>query len=208
MVHTGDMISINSLYNNRKDIPAMWQLFNRRVRDRFTSKGIAFFPSPGNHDVYGLGREYYRENWKNYSNRGFSLESGSYAGYYAFHYKDCHFIVLDGSGISLPKDQVAWLNQALALPYGRNFVFSHVGLTGSERHPGDYLRGEIGQVLERFRVPFFISGHQHKASVEKKNIITCLSAGSAGETEPYNFLLITVSDEKVGWKILKGADCR
>ncbi|MDQ7822339.1 MAG: metallophosphoesterase [Candidatus Eremiobacteraeota bacterium] len=203
VLHCGDMISINSHSAYEAAILSMWDTFNAGVRAPLTAAGIAFFPSPGNHDVYGMGRALYGKEWASFRNKGIALDSGSYGSYYSFHYGRCFFIMLDGSGISIPAAQQQWLAKVLAKAkpaYGRVFVISHVGLLGGGRHPGDFMQGNLSWFLEKKGVDYFLSGHQHSYSVDKLGKMIHLTCGSAGETPPYYYLVFTVKGQKVTWE--------
>jgi hypothetical protein len=207
VVHCGDMISINAESNSRVMIGHMWTLFNRGVRDRIVESGIPFFPSPGNHDVYGEGRALYERQWRDYKVPGIDLESGSYSRYYSFHRGKNLFIFLDGSGISISGEQMCWLkNQLKENGTCQTFVFSHVGLMGRGRHPGDTIRGELeGQIRSRGNI-YFITGHQHLVSIDRLGAATHIISGSAGETPPFNYLRFKIQGREVSWEIRKGSD--
>ena len=203
VIHCGDMVSITPRTDS-KAIEPMWKLFNREVRDRITGAGVPFFPSPGNHDIYGKGREIYTRIWKDYTNRGIALLSGDYTRSYAFQYEDCLFISVDGSGISLSKATMSWISTMLGT-YGKKaahlFLITHVGFIGKGRHLGDVLQGDARKLLNDRRIEFILSGHQHLYSRDKLGSITHIIAGSAGETYPYEYLIFTVSNNKVQWKV-------
>jgi 3',5'-cyclic AMP phosphodiesterase CpdA len=209
VIDTGDMISINTMTNSERDITAMWKIFDTGVRDRLTSAGIAFFPSPGNHDVFGLGRSRYRQNWSRFSNRSINLVAGSYSDYYAFRCGSILFISLDGSGLSLGREQESWLESTIDKYRHRNgavVVFSHVGLVGRGRHPNEVLQGNIMSIVKRKNVKLYISGHQHFCSKDSLGPVTHISAGSAGETPPFNYLVFNVHGSDIQWETKAGME--
>ncbi|GEM_PF-1415582 len=209
VLHSGDMISINSMTNNERDINEMWRIFNSGLRDRLLSSGISFFPSPGNHDVYGLGRACYIKEWMHFKNNGIKLLSGSYTDYYAFRYGTVLFISLDGSGLSLGSEQERWLDRTIDTYRDKDgpvVVYSHVGLTGRGRHPREVLQGNVMSILKKKKVQFYISGHQHFISQDYFGSLTHISAGSAGETPPFNYLVFRVSGKSIRWETRCGGE--
>jgi len=209
VLHAGDMISINHGTNNDRDITEMWRIFNSGVRDRLLSRGISFFPTPGNHDMYGLGRTHYRNNWERFKNNGIPLLSGSYANYYAFKFGSILFISLNGSSLSLGREQERWLEKTIDTcrdKSGQVVVFSHVGLIGRGRHPMEVLQGNVTSILKKKNIQFFISGHQHFYSKDLIGSITHISAGSSGETHPFNYLIFTVKGNSLRWEVRCGSD--
>jgi 3',5'-cyclic AMP phosphodiesterase CpdA len=206
VVHCGDMISINPGSNSRSIIQKMWGVFNRGARDRILGAGIPFYPSPGNHDVYGRGKELYEQQWKSYANNGLKPDNGDYAHFYSFRRGENLFISLDGSGISIPEGQLRWLRGLLKdSSASRIFVFSHVGLIAKGRHPEDTIRGELAGLIRGRGNVYFISGHQHVISIDRIGSATHIISGSAGETPPYYYLLFKV-DGGVKWEVHKGSE--
>lgn len=209
VLHAGDMTSINPRTNNDHDINEMWRIFNSGVRDRLLARGISFFPSPGNHDLYGLGRACYRKNWERFKNNGITLLSGSYADYYAFKYGSILFVSLNGSGLSLGTEQERWLEKTIDTYRDKNgqvIVYSHVGLIGKGRHPMEVLQGNTTSILKKKNVQFYISGHQHFNSKDSIGSLTHISVGSSGETPPFNYLVFNVKGNSIQWETRCGSD--
>lgn len=200
VIHCGDMISINSRNGHRDVVEGMWRRFDESVKTPLLKAGLPLLITRGNHDVYGeLGKELYEHFWKDYSPAGIALDSGRIERYYSFMHKGCQFIVLDGSGISISKEQAAWLRGELKRRPGRKalFVISHVGLKGQPRHKEDYMRGELPEIMKGCGPVWFISGHHHLYEAQRMGNIVHIVSGSAGETPPAMFVRFRVSEGRV-----------
>lgn len=195
VVHCGDLLSLN-----RRDDEATARAQMALVRDGLLAPldhaGIPLLPTPGNHDVIAAGRAVYDETFARRT-PPVPLLFGSLERDYAFAYGGALFISLDGSGVALRTASRERLETLLAGRAGRDrpvFLMVHIGAVPRRRHPKARLAGLEPEALAARGVTHILSGHQHELSIEEVGGLTHIIAGSAGETKPYPYLVVTVAD--------------
>jgi predicted MPP superfamily phosphohydrolase len=140
-------------------------------------RSFALYPIVGNHD--------YATDRATPFLQAFVLpENGSAAQaerWYSFDWADVHFVGLDTEQIG--EEQAAWLDadlQSNQLPW--TIVFAHRPPYSSGQHGGEpAFRDHFVPVLERYRVPLVLSGHDH--DYERTNVlngVTYVVTGGGG----------------------------
>lgn len=209
VIDCGDMTTCQGRESG-EELRAQWQVFARGVRDRLAAKNILFFPVRGNNEDRGRGNEVYKSFWQAHVNRGIVLDSGTYAGNYAFHYGNSLFVALDRASMTSEEKELRWLEGVLkkyAGAYRHTFVFCHMGLLGTEDKLLDSpAEQRLQQMLRHYRVEYFISGHYHMSFELEVGPTMYVIAGSAGATYPYDYLLFQVRGDRVDWKVLSPLD--
>lgn len=216
VVHTGDMIGIKQIPSAAKPekVSKMWARFTRTVVAPLAKERILFFPTAGNHDIYGA-RELYRDRWAQHKNMGFQVKGpDGYSGYYSFDYGGAHFVSLFAPGTrSLPDrwNQVAWLRKDLEAAKKRGksplFVFNHSPLFCPKMNRRcSYDRkwlddDEFVGLLSKHKAIYF-SGHMHVYHDTVYRGIRCFISGMVGggrkrlatrkTYQPYQFMVIDV----------------
>ena len=124
---------------------------------------IPAWPVVGNHDLYGLFGQPFRENFTLPSNgSGGNLEEL----YYSFEWGDAKFIALEGNTLfqsSATGIHMTWLSRELS----RNtkkwvIVYLHPPLYSAGQHGSSpALQANIGPMLERYKVDLVLAGHEH-----------------------------------------------
>lgn len=124
---------------------------------------IPAWPVVGNHDLYGLFGQPFRENFTLPSNgAGGNLEEL----YYSFEWGDAKFIALEGNTLfqsSATGIHMNWLSRELS----RNtkkwvIVYLHPPLYSAGQHGSNpALQANLGPMLERYKVDLVLAGHEH-----------------------------------------------
>ena len=204
VIHCGDMITFTEAANTEKDLMAMWDVFRKGVVDRFLKSGIAFFPAQGNHDIAGKGTAKYSAIWKHFANRDIKLDSGDYSGNYALHYGNSLFVSLIRSNPEMKGKDLAWFRRTMSEYRSRFthvFVFCHIGLLIGEESFSNLPRDrELEDLLRKYDVDYFLSGHYHMAFDSKAGPTEYITCGAAGEPLISSFIVFNVNAEKITWE--------
>lgn len=142
-------------------------------------RSIAVFPVSGNHEYHTDDAAAFREVFSLPTNGG---EAG-HERWYAFDWGQVHFVALDTELIG--PEQAAWLENDLA-----NNALPWVVVIGhrppySSGHHGSHanFRLTFGPILERYRVPLVLSGHEHNYErTEVINGTTYIVSGGGGKS--------------------------
>ncbi|WP_371376489.1 metallophosphoesterase [Thalassotalea aquiviva] len=80
-------------------------------------------------------------------------------------------------------DQLAWLNEALAKSQSQtNLIFGHHPIVSNGKHGGsDILKAGLQSLLKSFKVPLYLSGHEHNLEyIESSELPNYLISGAGG----------------------------
>lgn len=113
-----------------------------------------FMPSIGNHD------EIYRNDLRPYFAHFQHLDGHPY---YAFTFRNAHFIALDGDQDLRPgSEQRRWLERELASSTSTfRVVYMHYPMYSDEVGDFEEIRGSLQPLLTRYRVQLMVTGHVH-----------------------------------------------
>jgi 3',5'-cyclic AMP phosphodiesterase CpdA len=190
---TGDMIASQTPTPLAEShVRSMWDAFHLRVTEPLARAGLAFAPTPGNHDASGYvrherDRAIYQETWGARAPLGLGLVSAEFFPLrYAFRIQDALFISLDATTLgAMAIEQYEWLEAILKREtWARHtIVYGHVPLTpftiGRER---DTMRDDrLVELLARHRVTAYISGHSHGYYPGHYKGLRVISTGALGE---------------------------
>ncbi len=169
VIVAGDMVN---------DDAGAWEQVIGEIVTPLGDADIGFFPVRGNHD------EGYKDFWegKSYVTRSISVNSGGkWPNYYSFDYKNNHFVVLDGTGLSIGETQFAWLKQDLENAKGNYeniFIFAHEQLVNlcEEKACSGTMKPhkELVKLFQDTGVTIYFHGHQHfyaKVNYQGINIV-------------------------------------
>lgn len=159
------------------------------------TRSFAVFPVYGNHDHATESAAPFLE--------AFSLPDNARPEdrerYYSFNWGDVHFVGLDTERIGAP--QAAWLTadlEANTLPWV--VVYGHKPPYSSGEHGSNHeFRDVFGPILEQYRVPLVLNGHEHDYERTKPiNGVTYVVTGGGGRgTRPVGESSFTAYSEDV-----------
>lgn len=201
VVAGGDMIAGQQLTLTDAQLQAMWAGFDDRVAAPLRRMEIPFGFTIGNHDGSGArgpgGFAFQRERdaaaayWQNPSHASgveFS-DCFEFPFYYSFTHDEIFFVVWDGSTATIPPEKLEWVEAALASPEARNaklrILVGHLPLYAVARGrnaPGEVMRDadRLRELLERYNVHTYISGHHHAYYPGRRGQLQLLHAGAIG----------------------------
>jgi len=159
----------------------------------------------GNHEVPLFGTE---KNYKDFFGKP----------YFSFRYANSYFIILDDSNKKkIPKKEYKWLKKELkkAQNFQHIFVFMHVPLYDPRR--GKYTKGhslkslknakKLNKLFDKYGINMLFCSHIHsyfKGFWHKTPYIITGGAGAPlNENGFYHYIKVTVSGDKVEYKVVK-----
>ncbi len=202
----GDMVAGQRHSLTDGQVAAMWRAFDQRVAAPLRRARIPLGVTIGNHDGSGArqrdgrfsfqrDRDFAQRYWQDPAhNPGITfVDRHQFPFYYTFRVASpqgsVFVLVWDGSTNTLPAEQLAWVESALASPAARQanlrLVLGHLPLYGvaigrnqggEVMHQGDRLRS----LLERYQVHTYISGHHHAYYPGRRGALQLLHTGALG----------------------------
>ncbi len=189
VLSTGDMVAgmMQGL-----DYEAMWLAFHRAVTLPLSRAGIAFAPTPGNHDGtarpgYEAERQEYARQWNHWvPDVDRFIDRADYPRRYAFVHKGVLFASIDASTVgALPDAHRQWLDEVLTehadIPV--KVVFGHLPI-----HP--FAKGRVRSevladadleaLLVRHDVDAYLSGHHHAYYPGRRGDLRMISMACLG----------------------------
>lgn len=197
VVQVGDLI--DGYLDDEDAVRKQWDRFRAQIRPL---GDIAYFPVPGNHDLYGAEREprrmpdeVYRDIWGD--------------PYYAFSYRNARFIVLNTDERGAPRmigdAQWTWLEHELTVSNAEHFfIFMH-------RPPRSLENGEsLHELFTRFPVAIVFFGHFHHFHQYERDGIRYVMTNATGDMgTPYekagsihHLLQVRVRDDEVTFAVI------
>lgn len=199
---SGDMIAGQKSSLTEAQIRAMWEAFDTQIAEPIRSLKIPFGFTIGNHDAsssitsnnqfrFQQERDLAREYWQNprHDTGVKYLDRTLYPFYYTFEENNIFFLVWDGSSSHIPKDKLAWVEKSLASEKAQQakmrIVIGHLPLYAvaeGRNKPGEVLNDadKLRQLLEKYNVHTYISGHQHAYYPAHKGELQLLHTGALG----------------------------
>lgn len=179
----GDMVAGQSPSLNAAEIQAMWAAFDRYIAAPLRQAKLPFGFTIGNHDASGAvgiqggflfanERELAAAYWNDpRHDPGLQfVDRAQFPFYYTFQQQDIFYLVWDASTSTIPAEQIAWAEQALASPTAKaakmRIAIGHLPLYAvavGRDSPGEVLANaeQLGAMLEKYQVHTYISGHHH-----------------------------------------------
>ncbi|MBV6624629.1 MAG: metallophosphoesterase [Rivularia sp. (in: Bacteria)] len=182
VVCSGDMIAGQKKSLTEAQIKAMWAAFDNHIAAPLRQANIPFGFTIGNHDASGAKKEgnfvfeqerdLASEYWNNPEHDpGIEfIDKSQFPFFYTFKHKDIFFMAWDGSTHRIPPDKLAWVEKALASPQAQQakmrILLSHLPLYAVAEGRNKFgavmaNADELRQMLEKYNVHTYISGHQH-----------------------------------------------
>ncbi|MDY6897870.1 MAG: metallophosphoesterase [Cyanobacteriota bacterium] len=223
VVCSGDMVAGQKTSLTEAQIKAMWAAFDDHVAAPLRQANIPFGFTIGNHDASGAKgeegsfkfqeeRDLASEYWNDPEHDpGVEfIDKSQFPFFYTFKHKDIFFMAWDGSTHRIPADKMVWVEKALASPEAQQakmrILLSHLPLYavaegrnkfGAVMADADELRN----MLEKYNVHTYISGHQHAYYPGHRGNLQLLHMGLMGSgpraligTEVRSAKAITVID--------------
>lgn len=208
VVCSGDMVAGQNPTLTEPELEAMWTAFDDHVAAPLREADIPYGFTIGNHDASGAqgtagGFVFERERqvasayWHQpVHDPGVEfVDRDDFPFYYSFKLNDIFFLAWDGSSFKIPEDKLAWVEQALASPEAQSakmrVLLGHLPLYGvavGRDKPGEVMANadQLREMLERYQVHTYISGHQHAYYPAHKGELQLLHTGILGSgPRPY-----------------------
>lgn len=202
VVCSGDMVAGQSPTLSEAQIKAMWAAFDDHVAAPLRRAKLPFGFTIGNHDassavgvkgnfLFQKERDLASSYWNDPTHDpGVKfVDKFEFPFYYTFEYKDIFFIVWDGSSSRIPKDKLQWVEKTLASPKAQaakmRILIGHLPLYSvaiGRNDPGDVMDNadQLREMLERYKVHTYISGHHHSYYPAHKGRLQLLHTGILG----------------------------
>jgi hypothetical protein len=202
VVCSGDMVAGQDISLTVEQIRAMWEAFDQHVAAPLRAAKLPYGFTIGNHDAssaLGVGgtflfqqeRDLAKEYWNNPNhNPGVQfVDRYEFPFYYTFEYQDIFFLAWDGSSNHIPKEKLDWVEQTLASPRAQQakmrILLGHLPLYAvaiGRNEPAEMMENadQLREMLEKYNVHTYISGHDHAYYPAHKGKIQLLHMGILG----------------------------
>ncbi len=197
----GDMVAGQKLALSDDQVQAMWDAFDRHIRQPLADAKIPLGFTIGNHDGSGAirsggllferDRSIARTYWTDPAHDpGLTfVDRTHFPFYYTFAQNDIFYLSWDASTAAISAEQLTWVEQSLrgseAQTAKRRIAIGHLPLypvaVGRDR-PGEFLNGgdTLQALLEQYDVHTYISGHNHAYYPGHKGALELLYSGAVG----------------------------
>jgi len=205
---SGDMIAGQQPSLTQAQIRAMWKAFDAQIAQPIRDLNIPFGFTIGNHDassaiapnnkfLFQQERDLAVEYWRNPThNTGVKyLDRTEFPFYYTFEQDNIFFLAWDGSSSRIPADKLAWVEKSIASKKAQQakmrIIIGHLPLyavSEGRDYPGEVLNNadELRQLLEKYNVHTYVSGHHHAYYPAHKGELQLLHTGALGSGQrPY-----------------------
>jgi len=198
----GDMVAGQSTTLSSTEITAMWQGFDKYIAAPIRKAKLPFGFTIGNHDASGSlsGGQYdfasdrnaatkYWNDPSHEANLNF-VDRGGFPFYYTFQQNDIFFLIWDASTATIPSAQLKWAEKSLASEVAQKsklrIAIGHLPLYAvakGRETAGNYLddADSLRNLLEKYNVHTYISGHHHAYYPAHKGKLELLHAGVLGD---------------------------
>ncbi|WP_051935808.1 phosphodiester glycosidase family protein [Salegentibacter sp. Hel_I_6] len=189
----GDMVAGMGI-SKTEQLQKMWEGFDTHIAQPLKEAGIPFAFTLGNHDgprAYPLERDFAKEFWnknENKPNLNF-VDDSHFPNYYSFLQNDIFFVSWEASSSKITEENLKWMEKQFQTSEAKNaklrFVMGHMPLysVAQERDSkGNVLEEpeKLQNLLEKYNVHTYISGHQHAYYPGKRGRLELLNTGAAG----------------------------
>ncbi|MEL6384774.1 MAG: metallophosphoesterase [Cyanobacteria bacterium J06626_18] len=183
VVCSGDMVAGQDLTLTPEQIQAMWSAFDEHVAAPLREVSLPYGFTIGNHDassalgvndspLFQQERDLAAAYWQDAGhNPGVEfVDRFEFPFYYTFRHGDVFFMAWDGSSSHIPKEKLAWVEQALSSEEAQNarmrILLGHLPLYSvaiGRNEPGEVMENadQLRAMLEKYNVHTYISGHHH-----------------------------------------------
>lgn len=198
----GDMIAGQKTTLPEARFAEMWTAFDAHIAAPLRRAQIPYGFTVGNHDassargangafVFERERVATAQFWQNPAHDpGVQfIDRAAYPFYYTFEQNDIFFLVWDGSSSHIPADKLAWVERSLASERAQaaplRVLVGHLPLYAvsvGRNQPGEVMANadQLRNLLERYRVHTYISGHAHAYYPAHRGNLQLLHSGLLG----------------------------
>lgn len=198
----GDMVAGQDPRLSSAEIQAMWAAFDQHVAAPLRQAGVPFGFTIGNHDassalnlngewLFSQERTLASDYWNaaDHDPGVQFVDRTDFPFYYTFEQQDIFFLVWDGSSSRIPSDKLTWVEQALASDRAQQaklrVAIGHLPLYGvavGRDEPYEVMDNadQLRQILERYNVHTYISGHHHAYYPGHRGKLQLLHSGILG----------------------------
>lgn len=198
----GDAIAGQKKSLTKAQINAMWQAFDDHIAQPLRKSNIPYAFTIGNHDgsgavknnnlVFKQERDLAKAYWnKPQHNSGIEfIDRANFPFYYSFQQNNIFYLVWDASTHIIDQKQLAWIEQSLSSKIAQQasmkIAIGHLPLYAvaqTKDKPGEYLAEaeKLRNLLEKYQVHTYISGHHHAYYPGKKGELQLLHSGALGQ---------------------------
>lgn len=205
VISGGDMVAGMGV-SKTTQLQKMWEGFDKHIAQPLKAAKIPFAFTLGNHDgprSYPIEHKFAKSFWnKNIPDLDF-VDNTHFPNYYSFvlnedsenpvaskdRENDIFFVSWEASSSKITEENLAWMEQQFQTPAAKNakyrFVMGHMPLysVAQERDSkGNVLEQpeRLQQLLEKYKVHTYVSGHQHAFYPGKRGKLELLNTGAAG----------------------------
>ena len=198
----GDMVAGQSPSLSSDQIRAMWAAFDQHVAAPLRQAGVPFGFTIGNHDAsgaLGLDGSFLFQQERDLANQYWDdpahdpgvqfVDRYEFPFYYTFEEQDIFFLAWDASSHRIPPEKLAWVEQALASEKAQQakmrVLLGHLPLYAvaiGRDEPGEVMDNadQLREMLERYNVHTYLSGHHHAYYPAHKGNLQLLHLGILG----------------------------
>lgn len=199
---SGDMVAGQDLTLTEENMKAMWSGFDQYVASKLRGMNMPYGFTVGNHDAssaLSLDKTYLFAKERDVTNDYWQqpehdpgvkfVDRYEFPFYYTFEHEGIFFMAWDGSSHHIPDDKLAWVEQALASEAAQNakmrVLLGHLPLYAvaiGRNQPGEVMENSdrLRELLERYDVHTYISGHHHAYYPAHKGDLQLLHMGIIG----------------------------
>ncbi|WP_224997857.1 phosphodiester glycosidase family protein [Cesiribacter sp. SM1] len=189
----GDMVAGMGV-SDTSTLSKMWAGFDKHIASPLRKANIPFAFTLGNHDgprSYPAERKATAAYWnKPESETGLQFTDRSHFPHYYSFVKDSVFVVSwDASSAEITEENLRWMATQFEKEEAKKakfrFVIGHMPLysVAQERNSAGNVLAQpekLRQLLQKYKVHTYISGHQHAYYPGKRGALELLNAGAAG----------------------------
>lgn len=193
VISGGDMVAGMGVSDTAR-LRKMWRSFDEHIATPLRKNKIPFAFTLGNHDgprSYPLERKIAAEYWnKPEHHPGLEfVDRKFFPNYYSFVKDSIFFVSWEASSPEITQANLDWMEEQFRSPEAKNaalrLVMGHMPLysVAQERDSkGNVLSDpvKLQQLLEKYKVHTYISGHQHAYYPGKRGKVEFLNTGAAG----------------------------
>jgi predicted phosphodiesterase len=172
VVVTGDLTNGSAGVDHRRGRVHAWWAAVTGALAPLRDAGIPVLPIAGNHDTYlAWQREGFEQAFGDLDRWATPLEVHRAAGggfarapySYSVDVDDVHLALANVVDQSIDRDVASWLTDDLAAAAGARvrIVFGHVPLFSVVQRPARGFVDQLGAILARGHVDFYVAGHEH-----------------------------------------------
>ncbi|NJO43885.1 MAG: metallophosphoesterase [Cyanobacteria bacterium CRU_2_1] len=202
VVCSGDMVAGQDPTLSEEQLRAMWAAFDDHVAAPLRQANLPYGFTIGNHDAsgaLGVGGSFLFDRERNVATEYWQdpahdpgivfVDRFEFPFYYTFKYNDIFFLAWDGSASHIPQEKLAWVEQALASEEAQSaklrILLGHLPLYAvaiGRNEPAEVMENAdtLREMLERYNVHTYISGHHHAYYPAHKGELQLLHMGILG----------------------------